>query len=125
MQYIIGVGLMILGGVLTAVTGFMPLVAVLLVGVVLFASVTTQDAFCDYRIVNTNEVLVRVRSYLCFLPFTIVSSVLTLGRASLIIPYKERYFKVLEVDQPEPKHVELSRNAYMAIRNRQRQNIVR
>lgn len=120
MRYLIGVGMIILGGVLGAVTGLWPFFVILFVGVFLFASFSSEAHFIDYRIVNTNEVLVRKRYYIVFLPFMIISKILTLGRGMLQIPWKEEYFMV-DVELPEEgAQVKISRKEYIALRNEQR-----
>ena len=59
MRYLFGLGLTILGGVLTAVTGLVPFIIILFVGVFLFASLPSEAIFYDYRIANSEEVLLR------------------------------------------------------------------
>ncbi len=120
MRYIIGFLLIIVGGVLTAVTEIMLFVPILFVGVFLFASFQTSNNLCDYILANTKIALVRVRHYWIFLPFAIVAYVLTLGRSALLIPWKQEYFLVtLDADEnltPE----KITRKEYITLRNRQR-----
>jgi len=94
MRYLIGFGLIALGGILSAVTEIMWFLILLFIGVVLFASIPSSANFCDYIIANSNVALIKTRHYWNFLPLTIVSSILTLGKAPLVIPWKEDYFKV-------------------------------
>lgn len=120
MRYLFGLGLTILGGVLTAVTGLVPFIIILFVGVFLFASLPSEAIFYDYRIANSEEVLLRKRYYMDFLPFTIVSSILTLGKAPLKIVWKEEYFKApINIENKEDL-TKLSRKEYITLRNEQR-----
>lgn len=121
MKYLIGVGLMIVGGVSTAVTGFMPLAAIVLVGVFLFASFPAEDTFADYILANSDEALVRKRHYQLFLPFWIVSYILTLGRGVLLIPWKEEYFRAKMGGEEEVALTKISRKEYMTLRKEQRE----
>ena len=118
MSILIGFGLTILGGVLSAVTGITPFIIITFVGIFLFASFHSEDIFFDYRIVNTEEFLLRKRHYINFLPFTIVSSILTLKKAPLKIVWKEEYFKVSI--NAEKDLTKLSRKEYITLRNEQR-----
>lgn len=120
MRYLIGVGLIILGGVLTGVTGFPGFIPLVFIGVFLFASLVTKDSFCDYVIAYTSIALVRKRYYLIFLPFFIISMVLTFGKAILLIPFKEEYFKVKVGDDDTAEPIQISRREYIAMRNEQR-----
>jgi|GEM_PF-3741572 len=118
MQYIIGFILILAGGILTAVTEFFPFAIILFVGVFLFASVGSKAVFYDYVLSDTNIVLFRRRYYINFLPLTIVSLLLTLGKAPLLILRKEEYFKTALVENAQP--VKLTRREYVALRNAQR-----
>lgn len=120
MRYLIGFGLTILGGVLTAVTGFMPFVIIAFIGVFLFASFPNEAVFFDYRMANSDEVLLRKRFYLNFLPFTIVSHVLTFGNATLKIIWKEEYLKATITSEENITAIKLSRREYISLRNEQR-----
>lgn len=120
MRYIIGFCLIILGGVLTAVTGIVPFSIIVFVGVFLFASFPSEAIFYDYRIANSDEVLLRKRYYFDFLPLTIVSYVLTLGKTTLKIVWKEEYFKAPINLEKKEDLTKLLRKEYIALRNEQR-----
>lgn len=123
MHHLIGFGLIIVGGVLTAVTDQYLFTPILLVGVFLFASIFGKDALIDYMYPGEENVaLVRMRQYVYFLPFVIVTAILTLGRAPLQIPYKETYYRVKDPggDQ-EAEFTQLTRKEYLAQRNWLRQ----
>ena len=121
MRVIIGVVLIVIGGVLTAVTEFVPFIALLFVGVFLFASSTSENTFVDYIIANTTVALVRKRKYIDFLPFSIISSVLTLGKSVLKIVYKEEYYKVdIAFFAEKPEFIALPRKEFILLRNEQR-----
>ncbi|MBQ4561205.1 MAG: hypothetical protein IJA55_02595 [Clostridia bacterium] len=91
-RYLVGFILIIIGGVLGALTGLIPFILLMLIGVFLFASLPHSQTFCDYVIAESSDVLVRDRGYLIFLPFYIVSKILTLGKSMLLIPCKQEYF---------------------------------
>ncbi len=121
MRFLIGFGLMILGGVLTAVTGITPFCIILFVGVFLFASLPEEAVFCDYVIANSNVALVRKRYYINFLPFTIISYILTLRKATLKITWKEEYYQsTIPSGEEKPTLSKISRAEYIALRNAQR-----
>ena len=121
MRNLIGMVLMILGGVLTAITDLTPFFALFLIGTFLFASFTSEDVFVDYKIANTDVILFRKRYYMDFLPFTLVSSILTLGKAPLKIVWKEEYFKGTAAQIKEDYNkTRISRGEYIALRNEQR-----
>ncbi len=117
---LIGFGITILGGVLTAVTEFMPFAILIFIGVFLFASLPEEVWFADYVIANSNEALVRKRHYMAFLPFTIISQILTLGKAILLIPCKEEYFRSVIDAEGNLQHNPIPRAEYLALRNQQR-----
>lgn len=119
MRNLIGLGLTMLGVVLAALTEYAVFYVVMFVGVFLFVSFPAEDLFYDYRIVNTEVALLRKRHYFHFLPLTIVSTVLTLGKGVLLIPWKEEYF-TKDVEGEEPITVPVSRKEYIALRNAQR-----
>lgn len=119
MRNLIGFGLTMLGVVLAALTEYAVFYVVMFVGVFLFVSFPAEDLFYDYRIVNTEVALLRKRHYFHFLPLTIVSTVLTLGKGVLLIPWKEEYF-TKDVAGEEPITVPVSRREYIALRNAQR-----
>lgn len=120
MRYLIGFGLVILGGVLTAITGITPFAILMFVGVFLFASLPSEAVFYDYRIANGEEYLLRKRYYINFLPFTIISFVLTLGKTTLKIVWKEEYFRApLNIENKE-ELTKISRKEYITLRNEQR-----
>ena len=119
MRYILGFGLILLGGVLTAVTDIVAFAIPLFIGVFLFASLPSEATFLDYRIANSDTSLVRKRYYMNFLPFSIISYCLTFGKALLTIVWKEEYF----LANSEGENVSLtkvSRKEYVALRNEQR-----
>lgn len=119
---LIGLGLTILGGGLIALTNFLPLCVIPLIGVFLFASFPDEAVFVDYVIANnSNKALARKRYYLDFLPFTIVSQILTLGRAPLKIVWKEDYFTVQNDAPEESKVKKITRKEYIGLRNEQRE----
>ena len=120
MRFLIGFGLTILGGVLTAVTGFVPFIIILFIGVFLFASLPSEAIFYDYRIANSEESLLRKRYYFDFLPFTIISSVLTFGKTTLKIVWKEEYFRTTINIENKEDFTKISRKEYVALRNEQR-----
>ena len=120
MRFLIGFCLVVLGGVLTSVTGITPFIIVVFVGVFLFASLSSDAIFYDYRIANSEEILLRKRYYIDFLPFTIISSFLTFGRAELKIVFKEEYYKIPINIEKEEDLTKLSRKEYIALRNEQR-----
>ena len=120
MRFLIGVILIIVGGVLTAVTGFAPFSILVFVGVFLFASFPTQNVFPEYVIANTDRVLMRKRHYVVFLPFYIISVILTFGKGVLLIPYKEEYFIAAVKDGNEANLTPVSRKEYKELLNFQR-----
>ena len=117
MRFLIGVILIIVGGVLTAVTGFAPFSILVFVGVFLFASFPTQNVFPEYVIANTDRVLMRKRHYVVFLPFYIISVILTFGKSVLLIPYKEEYFIAAVKDGNEANLTPVSRKEYKELLN--------
>lgn len=120
MRFLIGVILIIVGGVLTAVTGFVPFSILVFVGVFLFASFPTQNVFPEYVIANTDRVLMRKRHYVVFLPFYLISVILTFGKSVLLIPYKEEYFIAAVKDGNEANLTPVSRKEYKELLNFQR-----
>lgn len=120
MRYLIGFGLTILGGVLTSVTGITPFAIIMFVGVFLFASLPSEDIFYDYRIANSDEIIIRKRYYFNFLPFTIVSYVLTLSKTTLKILWKEEYFRTSVKSTEDVTPTRITRKEYLTIRNEQR-----
>ena len=122
MRFLIGIGLIIIGGVSTALTGFVPLALIMFLGVFLFASVPSVDTFVDYVIANKSEALVRKRHYIIFIPFLIISKVVTFGKGTLIIPWKQEYFRASRPDKDgETTYSPLTRKGYIALRNKQRE----
>lgn len=120
MRYLIGIGLTVFGGVLTAVTGITPFIIILFIGVFLFSSIPEDAMFCDYIIANSNEALLRKRYYVNFFPFTIVSLILTVGKATLKIVWKEEYFKSTLSSEENIENIKITRKEYIALRNEQR-----
>jgi len=112
--------LIIVGGVLGAVTGFIPFIILMLVGVFLFASVPSEDILYNYVLANTGEALLRKRSYIIFIPLMLISLVLTLGKATLLIPVKEEYFKGVLNAEGKLDMVRITRKEYKAILCEQR-----
>lgn len=71
-------------------------------------------------IANTSDALVRKRYYMNYFPLTFVLMFFTRD-CSVLIPYKEEYFRVA-TDAPEDSQLtKLSRAEYVALRNEQRQ----
>ncbi len=120
MRFLIGLGLIILGAVLFFVTDFAPFLIIFFIGLFLFASIQSEEMFYDYRIANSEEILLRKRYYMIFLPFAIISYVLTIGRTTLKIVWKEEYFRSPISIESEKDLIKLSRKEYIAIRNEQR-----
>jgi len=120
LKYIIGFCMILLGGVLLAVTGFMPFLIILFIGVFLFASFPSEAILYNYVLANSNQVLLRKRCYIIFLPFYIVSYILTFGKAILQIVWKEEYFIATIHSEGNIEQRQISRKEYIAIRNQQR-----
>lgn len=120
MRYIIGFCLIIIGGVLTAVTELTPFITILIIGVFLFASVYDEAVFCDYIMANTNQALLRKRHYCNFLPFNFLFAFLTFGNAELKIVWKQEYFKATILSDEKFETVKIPRKEYIALRNEQR-----
>jgi hypothetical protein len=120
MRFLIGFGLTILGGVLTGVTGITLFAIIMFVGVFLFASIPSDAMFYDYRIANSDEIIIRKRYYFNFIPFTIVSYILTLGKTTLKILRKEEYFRASVKSNEEVAPTRITRKEYLTIRNEQR-----
>ena len=121
MSNLIGFALTAIGGILFATTEFIPFVIIMLIGVFLFASLPAEDIFCDYIIANSNAALLRKRYYKVFLPFAIMSYILTLGRAILKLLWKEEYYTAAIEDGSVTELTNITRKQYIAIRNYQRQ----
>ena len=121
MRFIIGFFLIILGGVLVSTTEIALFFVPLFVGIFLFASITTEDSFCDYITIDGANVLFRRRHYILFLPAHIVYQILTLGKGALLIPWKEEYFKADLVDSKAENAKPIDRKTYHALRMEQRQ----
>lgn len=123
MRFLIGLGLIILGGVLGAVTGFPLFFIVMFAGVFLFATLCAPGGiFLDYAIPEENAILARRRHYANFLPFTIVSYLLTLFRTTLVIPYKADYYKIPnKEDLTEEDFIPVSRQEYKALKKQMRE----
>ena len=117
---LIGLGLAILGMILSTITQFPLFYIVFFIGIFLFASLPSEDIFVDYIIANSNQVLMRKRHYLNFLPLTIVSGILTLGKATLMIVWKDDYFKATKDSQNQLSLTQVSLKEYIALRNEQR-----
>ena len=118
---IIGFCMIVVFGPITAVTGFMPLFAFVFIGVFLFASFGSSAMLNDYVIANTEIALVRKRYYINFIPFIIVSAILTLFHSALIIPWKEEYFKATLSENKNLNLEKISRKEYVRILKEQRQ----
>jgi hypothetical protein len=76
--------------------------------------------FYDYRIANSDEIIIRKRYYFDFIPFTIVSYILTLGKTTLKILRKEEYFRASVKSNEEVAPTRITRKEYLTIRNEQR-----
>ena len=119
MRYLIGFGLILAGGISTALTGFVPLSVIMFVGVFMFASFPSEAVHYNYVIANTDEAIVRKRYYMIFIPFMIISVILTFGKGRLMILWKQEYYRV-KVDGENSEMIKISRKEYVAIRNAQR-----
>lgn len=131
---LIGFGIMALSLILL---NFFPNVLVyvlLVIGLLLFVSVTDEETFGDYVIVNSDKALVRKRYYFGLIPLMLISKILTLGKGTLMIPYKEEYFvvdtgsyvegiPVIETDAAKQQVglKQVSRSEYKALLKEQRQ----
>ena len=120
LRYLIGFVLSALGIVLTVVTEIIPFIIITFIGAFLFASLPDDASFCDYVIANSDTALVRKRYYMVFLPFALASTVLTLGKATLKIMWKEEYFKVTFISDENVELTKISRKEYIRLRNEQR-----
>ncbi|MBO5798031.1 MAG: hypothetical protein J6R77_06785 [Clostridia bacterium] len=120
MRYILGLILLVAGGVLLAVTGLYPLMAVFLAGLVLLLAAPTEGVFVDYILAEEDGALMRRRHYWRFIPFSLVLQLLTFGRVDLLLPWKDEYFKAVPGEEEIQLHP-LSRQEYMALRQQQRQ----
>lgn len=122
MRNIIGLLLIVVSGVLIAVTGFAALSPVLLIGVFLFTSFTSEEVFVDYVLPDGKQAIARKRKYIiCIVPFAIMSYILTLGRYILQIIYKEEYYRAVMDSQGNTELIKISRQEYVAIRKQQRE----
>lgn len=122
MRNIFGLVLIAVSGPLLAVTGFMPLIAPLVIGVFLFSSFTTEDMFVDYILPDGKQAILRKRKYItCIVPFVIVSYILTLGKGVLQFIYKEEYYRAVMDSQGNPELIKITRKEYVVIRKEQRE----
>ena len=110
----------LLGGVLSAVTGFFPFFIIFFVGIALFASFNTESMLTNYVLANTSQALIRKRYYYVFIPFYIVSIVLTFNKAPLLILWKEEYFKGFADADGQMQTLKITKGEYLALRNEQR-----
>ncbi len=117
---LIGFGLVIVGGVSAALTGFIPFIVLMLVGVYMFASFPESQVLYSYVIADTTDILIRERHYYNFIPFFIVSKVLTLGKSHLLIPYKQEHFIARIDTEGNVTKNKITRKAYKSIREYQR-----
>lgn len=117
---LIGLILLILGVVLTLLTDLAPFMYASIIGALLFVSFPGEAMFCDYIIANSNAALFRKRYYIDCLVFTLISLILTLGKAKLRIVWKEEYFKAAVTPDKGTVPVKISRKEYIALRNEQR-----
>lgn len=120
MHHLIGFGMIILGGILTGVTGFPVFSVIILIGVLLFASFLEEDLFLDYVIANSNVALIRKRYYIASLPLTLVSYIVTLRKGQLKIIWKEEYYKATMTSDNNVEPLRISRKEYITLRNEQR-----
>lgn len=122
MRNLIGFGLMILGGVLTSVSGIDYFIIIQIVGMFLFASIDDEAMFYDYVIANSNVLLIRKRYYFNFFPLTFAINILTLGiaRVEAKIFRKDEYFKSILHSKENIETIKISRKDYIALRNEQR-----
>ena len=91
----IGFIMVFLGLIIFMITESIGITGVFILGgaVLVFTSFV-ERSFFDYVVVNKNEAMVRKRSYITILPFTLISAILTLGKAPLKIPVFEKYYIV-------------------------------
>ena len=120
MNFLIGFALIIIGGVSSAIFPNPVSFITLFVGVFLFASLPDDAMFCDYVIPHNNDIMVRKRYYIVFLPFYIVSMVITLGFAKFKIVRKEEYFRFVMDSEGNYNPIKITRREYIALRNNQR-----
>lgn len=118
---IIGFIMMVVAFLLAVLTGFIWLSPMAIAGALLFASWRDEDVFVDYVLLNGKQALMRKRSYFNTMPFAIISMVLTLGKGTLQIPYREQYHIVTLKDKPADNVITpLTRAQYMTLRDEQR-----
>ena len=119
-RYLIGIVLVIIGGVLGALTGLIPFIIIAFVGVFLFASFSEEQVFFDYVIAGSTKALVRKRYYYNFIPFTLISMRLTLGKGTLLIPRAEEYFIVDIKENEDNTNTKITRKEYKVLLQEQR-----
>lgn len=119
MRNLIGFGIVAVALVTSQFLDFRISLALVGIGVVLFASMSSEGEFCDYIMSNGVEALVRKRYYINFLPFTVLAYIVTLGTKDFKIVWKEEYYKI-NLESKKDGAVKLSRNEYKKLRNEQR-----
>ena len=120
MLNLIGFGLILVGGVTSALIPNPISFIVMFVGVFLFASIYYDDVCVDYVIANSKDVIYRKRRYINFLPLSITVKIFTLGMVNFVIPIKVEYFKAVFNPEEEYTHVKVLRWEYRDLRDKQR-----
>lgn len=122
MRNIIGLVLIVVSGVLIIVTGFAALSPLVLIGVLLFGSVTGEEMFVDYILPDGKQAIARKRKHvICIVPFAIMAYILTLGRSFMPIIYKEEYYRSVMDSQGNIELIKITRKEYVAMRKQQRE----
>ena len=118
---LIGIGLILVGGITSALIPNAVSFIVMFVGVFLFASIYYDDICIDYVIANSQDVLLRKKHYMNFIPISITAKIFTLGMVDFIFPIKTEYFKgVHNSEDDEYTYVKVSRKEYFDLRDKQR-----
>ncbi|MBR6513446.1 MAG: hypothetical protein IKT46_01300 [Clostridia bacterium] len=118
---LLGVLLIIIGGVSGALTGFLPFIIIMFIGVILFVSFPAEATLPSYVINGTKNVLVRKRYYANFFLFSFVISMLTLGHCgAFLIPYRQEYYIYHMTDGDEFTQTRIKRKEYMKFLKAQR-----
>ena len=92
---VIGFIILFFGIIIGALTGSNVIICVFVFGgAALICTFFEKRSFFDYVVVNKNEAMVRKRIYITLLPLTLISAILTLGKAPLKIPVFEKYYIV-------------------------------
>jgi hypothetical protein len=92
---VIGFIMVFLGLIIFMITKSIGITGVFIFGgAALVCTSFVEMSFFDYVVVNKNEAMVRKRIYITLLPLTLISAILTLGKAPLKIPVFEKYYIV-------------------------------